>query len=198
MAENLRETTKIAIFATAYITLIILGALFWPTLYRYEKLKNGEATIMIRLNRITGYTEILYPSVGWEPLRKVKEIQVMPQEEVKKITIKRNFFVSESDYGVAVYNGTPWFVKKIRLSLTLKHKDKLGSLQEGIYEIPIEIPPFSTNDSCIIKHIQLPIPMSELGGHFKEVPPPPLTWQPPATEGPYTIGIEKVLGYKGD
>jgi hypothetical protein len=45
------------IIAIICVTVILIGILFWPTLYRYEKITSQGETILVRINRLTGYTE---------------------------------------------------------------------------------------------------------------------------------------------
>lgn len=54
------------------ITVIICGILFWPTLYRYDSMRDGKKTIPVRINRITGATEILLGEPGWKPVPKLE------------------------------------------------------------------------------------------------------------------------------
>jgi hypothetical protein len=80
MLDRLREKSKIIISAMICVTLIILGILFWPTFYRYDKIEDKiEGKMPVRINRITGYTEILYTN-GWKP---VETVQTMPQDKKK-------------------------------------------------------------------------------------------------------------------
>lgn len=52
------------------VTVIFIGIFFWPTLYRYEKIKinngfGGGTEAILKINRITGYTEICFGTSGW-------------------------------------------------------------------------------------------------------------------------------------
>jgi hypothetical protein len=93
-------------------TLIAWGILFWPTLYRYDKSKGRPA----RINRVTGYTEILYSS-GWKPTISEQDVTVIPYEEVAKIELKSKQINKEGIYNILIYNGSSWTITKLRLSI---------------------------------------------------------------------------------
>jgi hypothetical protein len=163
MAEKLKEK-KIIICGIICTTLIIFGTLFWPTLYRYDKTNfgnNRSGQYLTRVNRLTGYTEILYES-GWEPKRGEEKAEAMPQHERDKVKITGYFrykptegeqyaryILDENIYKGDIYNGTSWTIKKLRLSIGAKDKDEKIHWQKT-YEASIDIAPFSIG-SCSIK-----------------------------------------------
>ena len=149
MEEFMREKTAIIICVMICITLIICGILYWPTLYHYDKL---YGKLPVRMNRLTGYTEILYAD-GWRSVKKQKETQLIPVEEFAKIKSKGTFD-NKGNYNFIVYNGTAWTLTKIRLSLT----NESGLT---IYETYVHISPFSTDDSCIVRHMLLQDPYAQ-------------------------------------
>ena len=141
----MREKNAIIIFALICVTLIICGVLFWPTLYRYDKTQSK----LVRINRVTGYTEVLSGS-SWEPVAKkepfnvndyIHQLKVIPKEEIAKIEPKGNFD-GKGRYNFKVYNGSDWTIKRIKLSIGLN--DGNGKkLWQRIYEITADIQPFS-------------------------------------------------------
>ncbi|MBM4302353.1 MAG: hypothetical protein FJ121_12660 [Deltaproteobacteria bacterium] len=140
----MRDKNAIIICALICATFIICGVLFWPTLYRYDKI-GGK--LPVRINRLTGYTEILYGS-GWKRVVSEKEYQSMPKEEIAKIETRGNFDGTE-DYKFNIYNGTDWTIKKIKLSIGLN--DGNGkNIWRRIYETTADIRPYRTS-SCSIK-----------------------------------------------
>jgi hypothetical protein len=140
----MREKKAIIICAIICTTLIICGVLFWPTLYRYDKF---VGKLPVRINRLTGYTEILYAS-GWKRKVSYKEYRPIPKEEIGKIKVTGTL-ENEWDYKVAIYNGSEWTIKRLRLSIELSDSDNKKILQR-IYETTADIGPFSTG-SCFIK-----------------------------------------------
>jgi len=90
--EKMREKNIIVICGIICTTLIICGILFWPTLYRYDKTTNQT---IVRINRVTGYTEMLYLSHGWEPVRNQKNAQAIPQGGIDKDSVKKEYELQE-------------------------------------------------------------------------------------------------------
>jgi hypothetical protein len=100
----------------------------------------------VRINRLTGYTEILYDS-GWERNVSNRENCAMSKEKIGKIKIRGDF--DAGGYKFTIYNGSGWTIKRIKISIGLKDgNDK--KLWERIYETMANIQPFST-DSCSLK-----------------------------------------------
>mgnify|MGYP001106720057 CR=1 FL=1 len=105
------------------VTLLIAGVLFWPTLYRYDKIGNS---IPFRINRLTGYTEYFAdgkwnPEEGHEKLT----IQTLPIDEKVKVTGNASFaygYKPESFSG-KIYNGSDWTITKFILRIVAKEKD---------------------------------------------------------------------------
>ena len=161
----MREKDIIIICGIICATLIISGILFWPTLYRYDKINFGDkrsGQYLARVNRLTGYTEVL-DSSGWYLKGGEKKANVMPQEEKNKVKIMGYFHDNaaegqdpyarvvklESNYKGDIYNGTSWTIKKIRLSIVAK--DKGGKIEwQKTYEASVDIAPFSKG-YCSIK-----------------------------------------------
>lgn len=143
----MREKQTIIIGASVCVTLIVVGIFFWVTPYRYEKVKFDKYTLLVRINRLSGYTEILYTD-GWREKVREKQTSPIPKEEIAKIEI-RGDFDGEGHYKFVVFNGTIWTIKKIRLSIgTVYPKDK--AMVQRIYEIPVNVSPLSVENSCSI------------------------------------------------
>ena len=64
--------------AGALLLAIMLLAFGWPTLYRYEQWHRGSDTFdcIIRINRVTGDADMLWPGKGWVPM--VKDVGSRP------------------------------------------------------------------------------------------------------------------------
>jgi len=164
MADKMREKNVIILCGIICTTLIICGILFWPTLYHYDKTNFGDkqsGQYFTRVNRFTGYTEILYES-GWEPKRGEKKFTAMPQDERDKVKIKGYFrniqpknrdqhtrwVLDDSNFKGDIYNGTRWTIKKLRISIGAK--DKEGKIKwQKIYETSVNIAPFSVGGCSI-------------------------------------------------
>ncbi len=139
----MRDKNLIIICALICATLIICGVLFWPTLYKYDKILGK---LPVRINRLTGYTEILTPS-GWERKVSDNETKAIPKEEIDKIET-RGDFDGKGHYKFVVYNGSDWTIKIIKLSIGLKDgKDKI--IWQRKYETMVNIRPFSNSSDSI-------------------------------------------------
>lgn len=68
------------------IALILIGLLFWPTLYRYEHMIVNGTTLPVKIFRLTGSAEVLYGS-EWVSHEK-HESKIIPEKERKKISVK--------------------------------------------------------------------------------------------------------------
>jgi hypothetical protein len=58
--------TKAAVLLS--LLVVTVGVVFWPTLYRYDRLDAGNRSVPMRINRITGRVEILRGG-DWSDLR---------------------------------------------------------------------------------------------------------------------------------
>lgn len=196
MADKMREKNVIILCIIICTTLIICGILFWPTLYRYDKIKYGESTLPVRLNRITGNTEILRLD-GWRAVSLV--IKRMPIQENNKITIKGDFD-GKGNYECVVYNGSNWTITTIKLSILAKDNEE-KIIWHKIYEKAVAIIPFST-ESYSIKLWDYDYAPPTLEGGTVIRPPEgpleeldrivrPLGFKP-------EVRIEEAFGYKGE
>jgi hypothetical protein len=147
----MREKSAIIICALICATLIICAVLFWPTLYRYDKTQSK----LVRINRITGYTEILSGS-SWTHVSKIKpfnpneyttKVPAIPKEEISKIEIS-GVFDGKGHYNFRVYNGSEWIIKSMKLSIGLKDGNE-KIFWKRIYETSIDIQPLSISSGSI-------------------------------------------------
>lgn len=183
----MREKNVIILCGIICTTLIICGILFWPTLYRYDKVKVGESTLPVRINRLTGYTETFFGK-QWIGERIIKMIT---QEEKNNIEVE-GFFDDRmpkeltnpqekwiplvTNYKGTIYNGTEWNINKICLSIG--GKDKAGKIHwQKLYEVSVYIPPLSRGH-CLIELMDNP--------HIIDNPLSP------------DVKVEKAFGYKGE
>jgi hypothetical protein len=198
MADKMKEKNIIILCGIICTALIICGILFWPTLYRYDKIKYGLRTLPIRVNRITGYTEILRLS-GWRGVKVEKVIKALPIEEKDKIKSTGDFD-GEGHYKYAVYNGSKWTITRIKLSILAK--DNQGKIiWHKIYEKAINIKPFLTESYSIKLYDYDYAPPTLLGGKVIRAPKGPLEELDrigrPEGFNP-EVRIEEVFGYKGE
>jgi hypothetical protein len=116
MADKIRERSAIIVCAMVCTALIICGILFWPTLYRYDKL----GKFPVRINRITGYAEQLSTS-GWWPIGYPKS-EAIPTNEMEKIIYKTKN-IGSGYFEAEVYNGSDWNITEIKVNILAKYRD---------------------------------------------------------------------------
>jgi hypothetical protein len=107
----------------AMAILSILAIFVWPTAYKYDHMKIGTNNLLVRIDRLTGKTEILYPS-GWRAsaggngTTAVNQVLALPSEQASKIDGQ----ASITSYGwleVNAYNGSNWRVSEITALVTV-------------------------------------------------------------------------------
>jgi hypothetical protein len=95
--------------------LVILAFFVWPTRYRYDRLKTSDFESPVRIDRLTGKTEILYPA-GWhvaggEQGKPAPEPQELPTEEIAKLMGQAEI-TSIGYVELHLYNGTDWTISE--------------------------------------------------------------------------------------
>jgi hypothetical protein len=102
---------------------LVAGILFWPTLYRYDKLKAGDNTYPVRINRVTGHTELFIGS-AWVPEKgrsRTTKGKPLPPEELSNLTGDAQLI--SGHFQGKVYNGSAWVVTRIVFGVVAKEKD---------------------------------------------------------------------------
>lgn len=99
--------------------LLIIGIVFWPMIYRYEKV--GQ--IMVRVNRVTGYAEELKGG-QWVVLKGGEEktwVELPPTEAAK---IKGTVGLSKTGaFSGKLNNGSNWLVRRVVFRIIAKKRD---------------------------------------------------------------------------
>ncbi len=112
-------------------SIILIGILFWPTLYRYDTLTVNNTTLPVKINRLTGSVEHYHPGYGWVSPQgqKSKKGKSIPEKEITKISVKQienvidysgHNVVEEilkgsgsKEFNVEIYNGSEWTITDI-------------------------------------------------------------------------------------
>jgi hypothetical protein len=126
------------------ITLLIGGIVFWPTLYRYDKMTIRGNSLQVRVNRLTGYTE--YFALGkWVPEKgheNKREGTSIPLEERLKIT--GNAALRYGTFSGKIYNGSSWTISKV--TFRVKAVETYGTTRwERQFNESIQIDPLTTS-----------------------------------------------------
>jgi hypothetical protein len=119
---------------------VVLAVFVWPTRYKYDHMKLGEDDLPVRIDRLTGKTEILFPQ-GWHAAsEKTAENQIpaeqeLPAEEVAKPTGQAQI----TSYGwveIEVYNGSNWKLSEITMLVTVLDSRKAQILSRPYRLLP--------------------------------------------------------------
>ncbi|UCB48887.1 MAG: hypothetical protein JSW56_17500 [Deltaproteobacteria bacterium] len=104
------------------VTLLLAGVLFWPTLYRYDKIDFQGLSTLVRINRLTGYTE--YYMLGqWVPeglVEKQRESQPLPSAEKSLLIAKAS--LGPGLFNGEIYNGSNWTITSVTFRVVAKEK----------------------------------------------------------------------------
>jgi len=101
------------------ITLLIAGILFWPTLYRYDKIGNA---IPIRINRITGYTEY-FADGKWNPEARQGKTTIQTLPEFEQVNVTGKASLEYGTFSGDIYNGSEWTITELVFRVVAKEKD---------------------------------------------------------------------------
>jgi hypothetical protein len=142
---NIMKTKSIAII---YITIIILAALFWPTLYKYDKMIIGGNSFLLKINRFTGHTQYFSAGKWISQQDKIsKKTVVIPIEDALKIS-GNGGFGSFGSFSGRIYNGSRWTLTDITIKIVAREKDNKIRWDRK-FRTDIYIPPLSTRDLYI-------------------------------------------------
>jgi hypothetical protein len=52
----------------AFVFIMMFLIFFWPTIFKYEKVKTNRYEVLVRINRITGNASMFYGN-SWKPIK---------------------------------------------------------------------------------------------------------------------------------
>lgn len=129
-------------------TLLLAGVLFWPTLYRYEKIDFQGLLTLARINRLTGYTEyyMLGQWVPEETQKKGQESHLLPSAErsllIAKASLGHRMFNGE------IYNGSNWTITSVTFRVVAKEKS--GSVRwDRKFKETVHISPLAASNFAV-------------------------------------------------
>jgi hypothetical protein len=103
------------------MSLVVGGPMLWfvwPTLYRYDHIHIESSVFPVRIHRLTGKTEILFPN-GWQ--ERPKQEHKLLGNELAKLHLPQKFEWSlDGSVKVSLYNGSEWEIKEIVVSVATK------------------------------------------------------------------------------
>ena len=104
------------------ITLLLAGVLFWPTLYRYEKMDFQGLSTLVRINRLTGFTEYYMLGQWVAESRQKKEKASKPLPSVEKALLIGKATLEGKMFNGEIYNGSDWTITSITFRVVAKEK----------------------------------------------------------------------------
>lgn len=124
-------------------TLILIGILFWPTQYRYDKITLQGNTLPVRTHRLTGYTEyfLMGKWIPQEGQQSSKKSKILPLEEHIKVT--GNAGLNYGSFSGKIYNGSNWTITDMIIRVIAKEKSGSVRWDRKFKESKV-IPPLST------------------------------------------------------
>lgn len=115
----------VAVTISGLLILLFISWFIWPTPYQYSEMKVSNNVYPVRINRLTGATEMLLPN-GWKKLESekgpvVKNSISIPASESSKLEASGR--ISGSSFIADIYNGTDWVITNLEIQLTVKNRD---------------------------------------------------------------------------
>lgn len=157
------------IVSVVCMTLLIAGVLFWPTLYRYERLSVSGTSVLLRINRITGCTE-QFRGAEWRAEKRCMRVRPLPGAELAKLTGRGS--IDFDAFKGSIYNGSAWTIAEVTFWVRAKGKVDGKILWSRRFMHDLEVRPLRASDFSV-KVIE--------------------TWGEPETEW----DIESAAGYPG-
>jgi len=140
-------TGKQNLILIAVIVLVFIGIFVWPTLYRYTHITTSRGTTLpVRVHRITGRTEILFPS-GWRAIgiKESRRTKSLPYEALSKITGTARI-TSYGDFEASIYNGSNWTITNLIVLIEVKDKKTAKKKLSRKYTLSGYGPPLSSSE----------------------------------------------------
>lgn len=99
-----------SLIAIIFIFALVIGFCFWPTIFRYEKMKIGNEEVPLRINRLTGSTEV-WALTNWVQESKLGDPEALSEEELSKLT--GNCSLEQGFFRGKIYNGSDFHLSSI-------------------------------------------------------------------------------------
>ena len=139
------KTRAIATGAATAITFfaVCLAVFVWPTVYRYDHMDLNGTVLPVRIHRISGKTEILYPN-GWKPAQQEQHDQTpettttpaaLPQSELGKLEGNAQFFSFARELSCSIYNGTSCRINELIVHVQVTESENGTPLIDRDYRL---------------------------------------------------------------
>jgi hypothetical protein len=132
--------TKISLIICS--TLILIGIIFWPTIYRFDSMTINGNIIPIKTNRLTGFTEHYVSGKWYSQNQKSRKGSTIPIAEREKITVKQEFSLKDFDstdvdknyFRAKIYNGSNWTITDITIRFKIEEGNILKLIGYGVIQ----------------------------------------------------------------
>lgn len=128
---NRRTAIQCGAGIVVLIVLLVFAVTVWPTIYQYHQLKIGGNTLLVRVHRILGTTEILWPS-GWTLAPDSKDEPAAPTNvpsteratlkdvpSAQNLKLQATADVADSKLSCTIYNGSEWRIREIVVHISV-------------------------------------------------------------------------------
>jgi hypothetical protein len=132
MEEMIIYTKKPLLFAILFILFALIAFFVWPTMYRYDHMIFNRNNLLVRINRLTGNTEVLSGTGGWisldanHPSKETTTEQNVNKSLSQDELIKLDGNLTITNYGwieANIYNGNEKKLESIIVQVTVYRKD---------------------------------------------------------------------------
>ena len=117
-AMKYRTPIIIGTAVASLVAVVTFALVVWPTIYRYDHINNRETVLPVRIHRLTGVTEILYPP-GWRVTEHTDALSTPLRElsfhQVEKLNSTAGVY--RSTVSCKIYNGSDWRIREIVINL---------------------------------------------------------------------------------
>ncbi len=105
--------------AVVSVFLLSAGAMFWPTLYRYDRLTGDGVSVPMRIHRLTGSTQVFVNGAWYKSGTSDTAFgERLPPSDLALLAGEGGFGYTGHSYGttgfgVSLYNGSTWTLTRI-------------------------------------------------------------------------------------
>lgn len=116
----------LAVLAAAFVVTV------WPTAYRYDKVQIGQRTLPMRVNRLTGDTEVFFGTrwVREKPSAQSVALISLPKDQVSLIELDAHLNRFLETVSGKIYNGSDYVVREVIVHLSVSRTSILIPLED--------------------------------------------------------------------
>lgn len=108
------RSRNLAVLGLVFALVLAIGILFWPTIYRYERI----GPTLVRINRVTGETAI-FRGGTWKTREPERKAKTLPWEARLKVTGNAGL-TGYGSFSGKFYNGSDWTIARATFRVVAK------------------------------------------------------------------------------